>query len=100
MSAWVAVPDPSMDHQLALADAGAAMVSQGEVVDDLKKRRWEPEPFQLYALHPSRLAASPKVRVLLKSSANNVMASTHPGASNRSELDKHSPTLSLRHTKR
>jgi hypothetical protein len=40
---------------------------------DLKERKllrvlpeWEPEPVELYALHPSRLAAPPKVRALLE----------------------------------
>jgi LysR family transcriptional regulator AphB len=71
--ARVAVPDPSMHRQLALKGVGVAMLGQTEVVEDLKDRRlvrllpdWEPEPIELYALHPSRLAASPKVRVLLE----------------------------------
>jgi DNA-binding transcriptional LysR family regulator len=71
--ARVAVPDPSMHRQLALKGVGVAMLGQTEVVEDLKDRRlvrllpaWEPEPVELYALHPSRLAASPKVRVLLE----------------------------------
>lgn len=71
--ARVAVPDPSMHHQLALNGVGVAMLGQAEVIEDLKERRlvrllpdWEPEPIQLYALHPSRLAASPKVRALLE----------------------------------
>jgi DNA-binding transcriptional LysR family regulator len=71
--ARVSVPDPSVHHQLALKGVGIAMLGQAEVVPDLKERRlvrllpeWEPEPIELYALHPSRLAASPKVRVLLE----------------------------------
>ena len=71
--ARVAVPDPTMHHQLALAGVGVAMLGQAEVVEDQKERRlvrglpdWEPEPIELYALHPSRLAASPKVRALLE----------------------------------
>ena len=71
--ARVAVPDPSVHHQLALNGVGVAMLGQAEVVGDLKERRlarilpeWEPEPIDLYALHPSRLARSPKVRVLLE----------------------------------
>ena len=73
VTARVAVPDPSVHHQLALIGVGVAMLGQAEVVEDLKERRlvrilpeWEPEPIELYALHPSRLAASPKVRVLLE----------------------------------
>ena len=71
--ARVAVPDPSVQHQLALAGVGVVMLGQAEVVEDLKERRlvrllpeWEPEPIELYALHPSRLAASPNVRALLE----------------------------------
>ena len=71
--ARVAVPDPSVQHQLALNGVGVAMLGQAEVVGDLKERRllrilpeWEPEPVDLYALHSSRLAGSPKIRVLLE----------------------------------
>jgi DNA-binding transcriptional LysR family regulator len=71
--ARVSLPDPSVHRQLALTGVGIAMLSQAEVVSDLKERRlvrllpeWEPEPIELYALYPSRLAASPKVRVLLE----------------------------------
>lgn len=49
------------------------MLSQADVAPDLKAHRlvrllpeWEPEPIELYALHPARLAASPKVRALLE----------------------------------
>jgi len=71
--ARVAVPDPTVHHQLALKSVGIAMLGQIEVGPDLKDRKlvrvlpeWEPEPVELYALHPSRLAASPKVRALLE----------------------------------
>jgi DNA-binding transcriptional LysR family regulator len=71
--ARVSVPDPSVHRQLALTGAGIATLGQGEVITDLKERRlvrllpdWEPEPIELYALYPSRLAASPKVRVFLE----------------------------------
>ncbi len=71
--ARVAVPDPTVHHQLALAGVGVAMLGQAEVVEDREERKllrvlpdWEPEPLDLYALHPSRLAASPKVRALLE----------------------------------
>lgn len=72
VNARVAVPDPSVHHQLALQGVGVAMLGQAQVVADVKERRlvrvlpeWEPEPIDLYALHPSRLAASPKVKALL-----------------------------------
>jgi DNA-binding transcriptional LysR family regulator len=71
--ARVSVPDPSVHRQLALAGVGIATLGQAEVVTDLKERRlarilpeWEPEPIELYALYPSRLAASPKVRAMVE----------------------------------
>jgi DNA-binding transcriptional LysR family regulator len=73
VDARVSVPDPSVHRQLALAGVGVAILGQAEVVTDLKQRRlvrvlpeWEPEPIELYALYPSRLSASPKVRALLE----------------------------------
>jgi DNA-binding transcriptional LysR family regulator len=73
VDARISVPDPSVHRQLAVAGAGLAMLGQAEVVKDLKERRlvrllpeWEPEPIELYALYPSRLSASPKVRALLE----------------------------------
>ena len=60
------------DKRWFIISASIAMLGQGEVFHGLKERRlvrllpeWQPEPIELYALHPSRLAASPKVRVLL-----------------------------------
>jgi DNA-binding transcriptional LysR family regulator len=57
----------------ALAGASVALLGQAEVVTDLKQWKlvrllpeWEPEPIELHALYPSRLSASPKVRVLLE----------------------------------
>lgn len=73
VTARVSVPDPSVHHQLAVKGIGIAMLAQSEVAADLKERRLvrilperEPEPIELYALHPSRLAASPKVRTILE----------------------------------
>jgi DNA-binding transcriptional LysR family regulator len=73
VDARISLPDPSVHRQLALAGVGVAMLGQAEVVTDLKQRRlvrlvpeWEPEPIELYALYPSRLSASPKVRALLE----------------------------------
>ncbi len=70
--ARVAIPDPTVQHQLALAGVGIAILGQVDVVEDLKTRKlvrllpeWEPRPLELYALHPSRLAASPKVKALV-----------------------------------
>jgi len=69
----VSVPDPTINHQLALAGVGAALLAQQVVQSDLEQGRlirilpeWEPEPIELYALYPSRLDSSPKVRALLQ----------------------------------
>ena len=69
----VSVPDPTINYQLALAGVGAALLAQHVVQADIEQGRlirilpeWEPEPVELYALYPSRLDSSPKVRVLLQ----------------------------------
>jgi DNA-binding transcriptional LysR family regulator len=71
--ARVSVPDPTINHQLALAGVGVALLAQSVVRADVEQGRlihvlpdWEPEPVQLHALYPSRLDSSPKVRALLK----------------------------------
>jgi DNA-binding transcriptional LysR family regulator len=73
VNARVSVPDPTMNHQLALAGAGIALLAQSVVRTDVDQGRlervlpdWEPEPVQLHALYPSRLDSSPKVRVFLQ----------------------------------
>jgi DNA-binding transcriptional LysR family regulator len=67
------VPDPTINHQLALAGVGVALMAQSVVREDVDAGRlsrvlpdWEPEPVELYALYPSRLDSSPKVRVFLQ----------------------------------
>jgi DNA-binding transcriptional LysR family regulator len=69
----VSVPDPTVNHQLALAGAGVALLAQSVVREDVEQGRlirilpeWEPEPVELHALYPSRLDSSPKVRVFLQ----------------------------------
>jgi DNA-binding transcriptional LysR family regulator len=69
----VSVPDPTINHQIALAGAGVALLAQSVVRKDVEEGRlirvlpdWEPEPVELYALYPSRLDSSPKVRVFLQ----------------------------------
>jgi DNA-binding transcriptional LysR family regulator len=71
--ARVAVPDPSLNHELALAGVGVALLSRGLARPDVEAGRlvrvlpaWEPEPVLLHALYPSRLGSSPKVRALLE----------------------------------
>jgi DNA-binding transcriptional LysR family regulator len=69
----VSVHDPTINHQLALAGAGVALLAQSVMRADVEQGRlirvlpeWEPEPVQLHALYPSRLDSSPKVRVFLQ----------------------------------
>jgi len=69
----VTVPDPTINHQLALAGAGVALLAQSVVRADVADGRlvrvlpeWEPEPVELHALYPSRLDSSPKVRAFLQ----------------------------------
>jgi DNA-binding transcriptional LysR family regulator len=68
----VVVADPSIGYQLALAGSGIALIkpegARGEVEAGRLVRvlpDWEIEPLQLYALHASRLNASPKVAAFL-----------------------------------
>jgi DNA-binding transcriptional LysR family regulator len=69
----VAVPDPSINHQLAVAGVGVALLGQQMAEADVKAGKlvrllpeWEPEPVELHALYPTRLNSSPKVRVFLE----------------------------------
>jgi DNA-binding transcriptional LysR family regulator len=73
VEARVSVPDPTINHQLALAGAGVALLAQSVVQADVEEGRltrvlpeWEPDPVELFALYPSRLDSSPKVRVFLQ----------------------------------
>jgi hypothetical protein len=67
------VPDPSINMELALNGVGIALLSQAAAAAAVRDGylvrllpEWEPEPVQLYAVYPSRLSASPKVRVFLE----------------------------------
>jgi DNA-binding transcriptional LysR family regulator len=73
VEARVSVPDPTINHQLALAGTGVALLSHSAVRIDVEHGRlirilpdWEPEPIELHALYPSRLDSSPKVRAFLQ----------------------------------
>ena len=73
VEARVAVPDPPIAYQLALAGVGIAVLAESVMRTDVQRRRltrilpeWEPEPAQLYALYSARLDSSPKVRALLQ----------------------------------
>jgi DNA-binding transcriptional LysR family regulator len=72
VGARVLVPDPTINHQLALAGAGVALLAQSVTRADVEHGRlvrvlpeWEPEPVELHALYSSRLNSSPKVRAFL-----------------------------------
>ena len=69
----VSVPDPKVNHQLALAGVGITLASQSAARADVEQGRlvrllpdWEPEPVELHALYSSRLNSSPNVRVFLQ----------------------------------
>lgn len=69
----VSVPDPTINHQLAVAGVGVALLSQSVARLDVEQGRlvrllpdWEPDPVELYAVYPSRLNSSPKVRAFLQ----------------------------------
>jgi DNA-binding transcriptional LysR family regulator len=69
----ISVPDPTINHQLALAGTGVALLAQSVVRADVEEGRlvrllpeWEPEPVELHALYPSQLNSSPKVRAFLQ----------------------------------
>lgn len=69
----VSVPDPTIHHQLAVAGVGVALLSQSSAREDVQEGRlvrllpeWEPDPFELYAVYPSRLSSSPKVRAFVQ----------------------------------
>jgi DNA-binding transcriptional LysR family regulator len=73
VNARVSVPDPTINHQLALAGVGVTLLAQSVVRADVEQGRlvrilpdWEPDPVELYALYPSRLDSSPKVRAFLQ----------------------------------
>lgn len=73
VDARVSVPDPTINHQLALAGTGVALLAQSVARADVEQGRlvrllpeWEPEPVELHALYPSQLNSSPKVRVFLQ----------------------------------
>jgi DNA-binding transcriptional LysR family regulator len=69
----VAVPDPAISHQLALAGAGISSLSQTIGRRDLERGRlirllpeWEPDAVELHAVYSSRLSSSPKVRAFVQ----------------------------------
>jgi DNA-binding transcriptional LysR family regulator len=69
----VSVPDPTINHQLAIAGVGVALLSQAGARPDVEQGRlvrllpdWEPDPVELHAVYPSRLNSSPKVRAFLQ----------------------------------
>jgi DNA-binding transcriptional LysR family regulator len=72
VEAHVAVPDPTINHQLVAAGAGICLLARSVAEPDVKQGRlarvlpeWEPAPVELHALYSSRLVSSPKVRAFL-----------------------------------
>jgi DNA-binding transcriptional LysR family regulator len=101
IEARVSVPDPTINHQLALAGAGVALLAQSVVRGDVEHGRlirvlpdWEPDPVELHALYPSRLDSSPKVRAFLQFMWERFPTeSLEPRATRRGqEPQDHSPT--------
>lgn len=73
LSPRISVADPSIHHQLVLAGVGIAILPQSMVAVHQTQGRlvrvlpaWEPEPVELYAVYPSRLNQTPKLRVFLQ----------------------------------
>ena len=70
--ARVSVTDPAVHQQLAIKGVGLAMLSEQEAQPALASQQlerilpqWHPTPLRLFALHPTRLTSSPKVRIFL-----------------------------------
>ncbi len=68
-----AMPDPSMNYELARADVGIAILNCAAVAKDVQQGRllpvlpdWQPDPVELHALYSERLSTSPKVRVFIE----------------------------------
>ncbi|MGG1947847.1 LysR family transcriptional regulator [Trinickia sp. NRRL B-1857] len=68
----VSVADPTIGYLLAMTGSGIALLNQYAARADVEAGRlvrllpdWEIEPVQLYAMHASRLNASPKVSAFL-----------------------------------
>lgn len=73
VQARLSVPDPTINHQLALDGAGVAILARHGAAQAVAKKQlvrvlpaWAPEPVELFALYPARLNSSPKVRALLE----------------------------------
>lgn len=68
-----AMPDPSMNYELARADVGIAVLNCAAVAKDVQQGRlvpvlpdWQPDAVELHALYSERLSTSPKVRVFIE----------------------------------
>jgi DNA-binding transcriptional LysR family regulator len=97
----VSVPDPTINHQLALAGVGVALLSQAVARVDVEQGRlvrllpdWEPDPVELHAVYPSRLNSSPNVRVFLQ------FLRDHFGSISRDEPNLESGSRRVVQTKR
>lgn len=72
VEAHICLTDPSLNLQLALSDAGIALLAQSLSQTSVAEGRlvrilpdWEPEAVELFAVYASRLSSSPKVRAFL-----------------------------------
>ena len=68
-----AMPDPSMNYELACAGVGIAILNCAAVAKDVEQGRlvpvlpdWQPDAVELHALYSERLSTSPKVRVFIE----------------------------------
>lgn len=68
----LSVADPTIGYLLAMSGSGVTLLNQHGARGDVESGRlvrllpqWEVEPVQLYALHASRLNASPKISAFL-----------------------------------
>ena len=99
----VSVADPMLNHQLAIAGVGVALLAQSVVQADLEQGRlvrvladWEPDSIEFHALHSSRLHSSPKVRAFLHFLQLNLAGNrTKSDLTETAKSPNHTPSLSV-----
>lgn len=101
----VSLPDPTIHHQLAVAGVGVALLSESLARVDVEEGRlvrllpeWEPDPVELYAVYPSRLNSSPKVRAFVQFLQKHLATDTLPKLQrNRAAGESHRRRIASRH---
>jgi DNA-binding transcriptional LysR family regulator len=101
----ISLPDPTTHHQLAVGGVGVALLSQSLAQVDVEKGRlvrllpeWEPDPVELYAVYPSRLNSSPKVRAFVQFLQKHLTAESLPKLQrNRAASESHRQTIGSPH---